>query len=132
MKSYSYVGNIAYQYRRLLEAPKELIHRRTFYLADYQPIDLIAWCNAFQHAFRARPIPTLPKSVAAGLAYIGDILNAVSLRTFPFNSFRLRNILTEYCFDTTDVQAICGPLPYTIEEGVAATAAWFNGLPTSG
>ena len=53
-KSYSYIENIAFQYWRLLEAPAELIHRKTFYLADYEPIDLLAWSDAFQRAFRSR------------------------------------------------------------------------------
>jgi hypothetical protein len=48
------------------------------------------------------------------------------MRGFPFNSFRLRNILTQYQFDLTAAKAVCGPLPYTIEQGVKETAAWFN------
>ena len=30
---------------------------KTFYLADYEPIDLLAWSDAFQRAFESRPIP---------------------------------------------------------------------------
>ena len=56
-KSYSYIENIAFQYVRLLEAPAELIQRKTFYLADYEPIDLLAWSDAFQRAFQSRPNP---------------------------------------------------------------------------
>jgi hypothetical protein len=58
-------------------------------------------------------------------------LNAAGFSTFPFNSFRLRNILTQYRFDLQDTRAICGPLPFTMHEGVAQTAAWFTAL-TSG
>ena len=46
-KSYSYIGNITYQYKRLLSVPAEMIQGRTLYLADYAPIDLVGWCNAF-------------------------------------------------------------------------------------
>ena len=53
-KSYSYIDNIAFQYWRLLAVPAEQIQCRTFYLADYTPIDLVAWCDAFQRAFGAR------------------------------------------------------------------------------
>ena len=67
-KSYSYIENIAFQYLRLLQAPAEQIHRRTFYLADYEPIDLMAWSDAFQRAFEARPIRHVPLALARTLA----------------------------------------------------------------
>ena len=129
-KSYSYIENIAFQYQRLLEAPAESIHRKTLYLADYEPIDLLAWCDAFQRAFKSRPIPHVPLAVARTFAYCGDAVNAVGVRNFPFNSFRLNNVLTQYRFDTKATEAICGPLPYTMEQGVAETAAWLRGLTT--
>ena len=46
-KSYSYAGNIAYQYYKLLLAPAELIHRETFYLADYEPTFSSRLCKRF-------------------------------------------------------------------------------------
>lgn len=125
-KSYSYIENIAFQYLRLLEAPADLIHRKTLYLADYEPIDLIAWCDAFQRAFQSRPIPHVPLGLARTMAYCGDAVNAIGVRNFPFNSFRLNNVLTQYRFDTKALEAICGPLPYTMEQGVAETAAWLR------
>ena len=57
---------------------------------------------------------------------MGDVLNAADLRRVPFNSFRLRNILTEYIHDLTPTRAVCGALPYGFQEGVAATAQWFR------
>jgi nucleoside-diphosphate-sugar epimerase len=130
-KSYSYIGNIAFQYERLLQAPAELIHRKTFYLADYEPIDLLAWGDEFQRALQAPRIPHMPVALARAFAYCGDILNAVGLRRFPFNSFRLNNVLSQYRFDTAATEAVCGPLPYTIEQGVSKTAAWLRGVMAS-
>jgi nucleoside-diphosphate-sugar epimerase len=127
-KSYSYIENIAFQYLRLLEAPADFVHRKTLYLADYEPIDLLAWCDAFQRAFRSRPIPHMPLRLARAAAFCGDAMNAVGLRNLPFNSFRLNNVLTQYRFDTKALEVICGPLPYTMEQGVAETAAWLRGI----
>lgn len=125
-KSYSYIENIAFQYWRLLQAPAEQIHRRTFYLADYEPIDLLAWCDAFQRAFGSRRIPHVPVGVARALALCGDAVNAIGMKRFPFNSFRLNNVLTQYQFDLKPTEAVCGPLPSTMEQGVAATVAWLH------
>ena len=127
-KSYGYVDNMAHQYLALLTAPRDQIHGRVLYLADYEPIDLIAWCDALQVALKGPRIRVMPPWMARGLARAGDLLNAAGLSTFPFNSFRLRNILTQYRFDLQDTRAICGPLPFTMHEGVAQTAAWFNAL----
>jgi hypothetical protein len=129
-KSYSYIGNIAFQYLRLLEAPADLIHRKTFYLADYEPIDLLAWSDAFQRAFQSRPIPHMPLGLAKMLAYGGDAVNAAGLSKFPFNSFRLNNVLTQYQFDLKPTAVVCGPLPYNMEQGVAETAAWLRAIAT--
>jgi nucleoside-diphosphate-sugar epimerase len=125
-KSYGYIGNITHQYIRLLQAPAEIIQGRTLYLADYVPIDLVDWCNAFQRSFGARPIPVLPRTLVRLLARTGDALGALGMRRVPFNSFRLKNMLTQYQFDMRETEAICGPLPYTIEDGVRITADWLN------
>jgi nucleoside-diphosphate-sugar epimerase len=127
-KSYSYVGNITHQYFQLLQAPTEAIQGRTLYLADYSPIDLVSWCNAFQRSFGARRIPVMPKALVHLLAYAGDALGACGIREVPFNSLRLRNMLTQYQFDMRETEAICGPLPYSIEDGVKATTDWINSL----
>ncbi|MEH2532797.1 nucleoside-diphosphate-sugar epimerase [Bradyrhizobium sp. AZCC 1588] len=128
-KSYSYIDNIAFQYWRMLAVPAEQIQRRTFYLADYTPIDLIAWCDAFQRAFGSRSVRHLPIAVARALALCGDAVNAIGMKKFPFNSFRLNNVLTQYQFDLKPTASVCGDLPFDMEQGVAATVAWLRDIP---
>lgn len=127
-KSYSYVGNIVYQYQKFLEAHAELIHRKTFYLADYQPISLRAWADAFQRELGARQVPTIPEPLARVAAITGDVINALGFKAFPFNSFRLNNILTEYTFDLSATEQVCGALPYTMEQGMKETVPWIRTL----
>ena len=119
---------MAHQYVALLTAPKDRIQGRVLYLADYEPIDLIAWCNALQAALKAPRIRTVPPWAARVLARAGDLINAVGFQEFPFNSFRLRNILTQYLFDLEQTRGVCGPLPFTMTQGVEQTVAWFNSL----
>jgi nucleoside-diphosphate-sugar epimerase len=125
-KSYGYVGNIAYQYMQLLNAPKEKIARRTFYLADYHPIDLIAWADAFQRALVAPRIRRLPKRLAQVLARVGDAINVLGFHHFPFTSFRLNNILTQYRVNLAPTELVCGPLPFSVEDGIRATVEWIR------
>jgi len=125
-KSYSYIGNIVYQYFMLMQANSEQIHRQTFYLADYVPLSLRDWANAIQEKLNARPIPTYPQSLVKIAAHFGDMLNFLGWKSFPFNSFRLNNILTEYVFDLTKTEKVCGPLPYSFDEGVVKTVSWLQ------
>lgn len=125
-KSYGYVGNTVHQIRRLLAAPADHINGRTFYLADYQPLSLRAWADAIQREMGASPIRTIPEAAARSVALGGDLLNRLGWSRFPFNSFRLRNVLTEYQFDLRATEEICGPLPYSMNDGVRELVAWFR------
>lgn len=127
-KSYGYIGNTVYQYMRFMDAPPELVHGRTFYVADYQPLSLREWIDDLARELDASKIATLPESIAWSAAYAGDFLNFVGYSNFPLNSFRLRNILTEYIFDLAATEEVCGPLPFSVQEGVSRTAKWFEGM----
>lgn len=123
-KSYSYAENIAFQYLKLLTAPEEQIHQEVFYMADYEPLSLRAYANALADEMGVKHPPTIPLPIAKLVALTGDFLNAHGVH-FPYNSFRLKNIRTEYIFDMAKTKAVCGDLPKTFEQGVAETAQWF-------
>lgn len=124
-KSYSYVENIATQYSRMLSAPAELIDQKVFYLADYEPLSLRDYANLIAEELGVRKPPTMPIVAAKCLAKIGDGIGAAGFN-FPFNSFRLRNIRTEYVFDLSNTEAVCGPVPVGFEEGVRRTIDWYK------
>jgi nucleoside-diphosphate-sugar epimerase len=125
-KSYGYLGNVVHQIDRLLFAPATEIHGKTLYLADDPPLSIREWADAIQRQMRAPPIRTVPIGLARLLARAGDAVNDLGFRAFPFNSFRLNNLLTEYRFDLSETLRICGPTPYTIEEGVRELVEWFQ------
>lgn len=126
-KSYGYLGNVVHQIERLLVAPAEAIHRKTLYLADDPPLSLREWADAIQREMDAPPIRTVPIGFARLVARAGDAANGLGFRAFPFNSFRLNNLLTEYRFDLSETSRICGPSPCTIEQGVRELVRWFQG-----
>ncbi len=127
-KHYGYVENVVYQYRKLLEATPAEIHTNTFYLADYEAISLRDWINAIQMEFNAPRVKTIPEGAATFIAKIGDLINGFGFRQFPFNSFRLNNVLTEYQFDLSNTRGVCGPLPFKLADGVSETTRWYNNL----
>ncbi len=124
-KSYSYAGNIAYQYMRLITANADMIHGKTFYLADYEPLSLRDYTDGLAREMGVSKIPIMPIILAQLLAFAGDMLNSCGIKSFPFNSFRLNNILTEYVIDLTSTKSVCGDVPYTKEQGIKETVRWF-------
>lgn len=125
-KSYGFVHNTVTQYIALLTAPADAMHRRVFYLADYEPLELEAWADAFAESFGAPNIRTVPKGAAVALARVGDAVQRVGWARFPFTSFRLNNVLTAYQVDTSPIAALCPDLPYTWRDGVELTADWLR------
>lgn len=131
-KSYGYVGNSVHQIERFLSAPAESIHRKVFYLADYEPISLPKWINGIATALGKNPPPSVPLWICRSLATIGDGFGQVGLeRLFPLNSFRLNNILAEYVYDMSRTREVCGDLPWTMTDGIRDLAAWIESQPSS-
>ena len=127
-KSYGYIGNTVYQIMKFINVDSEQINRKTFYLSDYEPLSLTAWTNLLAKGMGAAHPASVPVVAARFLGLGGDILNWMGLKAFPLNSYRVRNILTEYTFDMIETEKICGALPFTIDQGVSRTVHWFNGL----
>jgi GlcNAc-P-P-Und epimerase len=123
-KSFGFVGNTAYEIDQLLAAPVDVVAGRTFYLADYPPIELAEWGDCIQRAMGARPIRTAPRTILQVGALAGDLLKLAGWGEVPITTFRLENLLTPMVHDLQPLEEIVGPLPYSVEEGVAATVEW--------
>ena len=106
------------------DAPSESMPRRPFYVGDYEAVSLRDWADALARHLGRRRIHTLPEGLARAAARIGDGVNALGFGAFPFNSFRLRNVLTESVYDLSRTREVCGDLPYSLDDGAALTAEW--------
>lgn len=126
LKTYGYVGNTVFQIDRLLRAPGQATVGKVFYLGDYVPLELYAWALLISRSLGVRAPLQLPRPLLRAAARCGDLLLRAGLRSVPYSSFRLENILAEAVYDLDGLREICGDLPYTLEEGVAETAAWLK------
>ena len=125
-KSFGYVGNVAHQIKRLLIAPSNLVHGRVFYVADYQPTEIMEMAEVVREAFKAPPVREVPLGVLRLLAAAGDAARKLGWKNPPMTSFRLDNLRTQMVYDISATQAIAGPCPYTLEQGVRATVEWIQ------
>lgn len=123
-KSYSYIGNLVRQLEALGQADSALVHRRTMYLADSQPVDFRDWSQQIAAALGKQP-PTLPRFFAKSVAVAGDGLKAIGLPA-PLTSDRLSNMMTEAVYDTRPIDSIAGPTQISMDEGIAKTIDWYR------
>ena len=126
-KSFGFIGNFVHEVDRLLTAPAENVAGRTFYLADYPPINVGEMAEEIRRRLNAPPVRTLPRAALEPVAKAGDVLKKVGWRSPPLTTFRLDNLATEMVFDLTPIQEIAGELPYTMADGIDLTVEWLRG-----
>jgi GlcNAc-P-P-Und epimerase len=124
-KSFGFVGNTVYQLERILKDENGKLNKKTIYLCDYPPLNLVKWANLIREEFGVKKFYTIPILILAIIAKVGDILKMLKIH-FPLTSFRLDNLLTEMVYDTKDIEDCVGSLPYSLYEGVRETVDWLN------
>jgi GlcNAc-P-P-Und epimerase len=126
-KSFGYVGNTVYQIMKLLDASSDLIHKQIFYLSDYEVFTIKDWANMISMKLKGKQVKTIPEPIVKLLAWSGDLLKLVGIEEPPFSTFRLRNMRADTSkIPLENLKKITGPLPYSIEQGVEETIAWFK------
>jgi nucleoside-diphosphate-sugar epimerase len=125
-RSYGYVLNSVHQLISLAEADHDSVCGRTFYICDYDPLELGAWADRIAATMNIGKPKRVSLSLLRLMARGGDALNRMRVHRAPLTSFRLANMLTDAVFDTADLRAITGALPYSIEEALQATVGWMR------
>ncbi|QWF70041.1 NAD(P)-dependent oxidoreductase [Methylomonas paludis] len=123
-KSFGFVGNTVYQLISIMNAESEKINHKTFYVGDYQPIEVNEFANKICRAFNISSILTVPGSLLRAFAITGDFLKFIGIKNPPLTSFRLNNLLTEMVHDFGALPNITGPLPYSADDGIKITVEW--------
>jgi GlcNAc-P-P-Und epimerase len=127
-KHYGFVGNVAHQLLRLLEAPAARMNRRTFYLADPEPVEVGAFAALIRERMGLPPPPSVPVWLLRAAARAGDIAQRTgAVRAAPLTTDRLRNLRTPMLFPMAELAEIVGAPRYTLVEGVDATIAHLRG-----
>lgn len=126
LKSFGFVGNTVHQLHCLLAAAPETVTGRTFYLADYPPIDVTEMANEIQERLGVPPIKYIEPRWLRLAARVGDMLKILGWHNPPLTSFRLDNLLTPMVHDLEPLKLVAGELPYSMQEGVEITVNWLR------
>lgn len=123
-KTYGYVDNAIYQILSILKADKELVHRKVFYLGDYNPYDITEWANEIAKEAGIW-IPRVPYGCFVLVGWLGDLLKKVGI-AFPMTSFRLHNMTTDNVHNLEPIKGVAPNLPVNRVEGTKRTLEWIN------
>jgi nucleoside-diphosphate-sugar epimerase len=126
--SYGYVDNLVAQVASLIDAPPEDVVGRTYYLADYDPLELSDWTNAISAAWGRGKVREVPFWLLQSVARCGDAARRLGWSNPPLTSFRLKNLVTSAVFDMSHLVKLCPNLPVKWEEGVRLTVDWLRGV----
>lgn len=126
LKSFGFVGNTVYELQRLLEVDAKSVAGKTYYLADYPPIDVAEMSDEIQRQLGVRPIRQASISLLRVVAKGGDVLKSLGWHNPPLTSFRLDNLLTPMVHDLEPLKEVVGDLPYTMSDGVGITVDWLH------
>ena len=130
-KAYGYVENTVYQIQRLATVARSMVHAQTFWVADYPPLLVREWAILIQEALGAGRIRSVPVPPLKLFALVGDALQRAGVGRAPLTSFRLNNMVSDMLYDTGPLEALVGPLPYSLTEGVNRTVDWIRGSSPS-
>ncbi len=126
LKSFGFVGNTVRQLMAITGAERELIDRKTIYLADYPPIQVGMMAALIRKELGIGPGREVPMVVLQALARLGDAAKALGWKQPPLTSFRLANLVTPMVYDLTPLEAIAGELQFNMADGVRQTVAWMR------
>ncbi len=125
-KSFGFIGNSVYQLQKLMSAPADKVNGKTFFLEDYPPINVREMAEFICETMGVATIRTAPLAALKIGAMVGDILKLTGWKNPPLTSFRLNNLLTNMVYDSAELEALVGELPYTMRQGIAETVEWMR------
>lgn len=123
-KSFGYIGNVVFELLSLIDAPCGRIQGGTFYLADYEPIEVYSFAKEIARQAGRGNIREVPFAALKIGALVGDALKLFGLKNPPLTSFRLSNLVTQMRYDMANLAAITGTLPYSNMQGINKTLLW--------
>lgn len=124
-KTFGYVGNTVYQLMRLLEASKQEVHRKVFYLGDDPPLNAGEWAADIARLAHVSQPLRVPLSVMRLAAKVGDGFGKFGIAV-PMTTFRLNNMTTNNTIDLCHIQRVAPSPPYDLQQGIQKTIEWIG------
>jgi len=119
-RAYAYVDSVTTQLLQLAMAEREKVAGQVFYVGE-EPVEFLAWANAFAARLTGRPVRVVPRRVWRALALVGDVVPK-----FPMNSGRFERMTTSDRPQIAKTLELCGPPPTSLDAAVDRTVGWLQ------
>lgn len=128
-KTFGYVKNFTFQTEKIFQAASSKVASKTFYISDYDPVDLRTWADLIARDFGHRPVRSIPYPLLKIVASVGDLCKIFGWANVPLSSIRLRNLIADAVHDLSALEAVTGPLPYDLATATKETVEWLKANP---
>ena len=127
-KLFGFVGNSVFQIEKLLLANNNQVHKKVFYLADYECINVLHFAKKIRKSSDLNDfILEAPLIILKSIALVGDLLKIFGVKNPPLTSFRLDNLITNMDFDMNNIIDVIGQdLPFKLDDAVNETVTWIK------
>jgi nucleoside-diphosphate-sugar epimerase len=118
IRSYGYVGNVVRQLIDLIG--NEAAYGRTLYLGE-SSIDSRVFINTLSIELSGRPAKAVPRWILRLASLLGDMTDAV-----PLDSFRYRNLTTDYAVPMEPTFELLGPPTIKLADAARQFRDWLS------
>jgi len=126
-KHYGYVENAVDQIVKFgLVCKDEDVCGRVFYITD-TPIDSAEWLNGFSMMLSGKPVRRIPKAIWRLLAWAGDALLAIGIKS-PVSSERFFRLTVNESIPYQKTIDLTGEPVISLHEGITRSVAWFKAI----
>ena len=124
-KTYGYIENTCFQLYKLINASKDQIEKKVFYLGDSNNYIIRDWAIEIAKESNSKEIKIIPKLIVFLVAILGSILKKIGIN-FPMTIFRYKNMTKDNRIDLRKIKTLASQLPYTRIEGTRRTINWMK------
>jgi len=127
IKTYGFVTNTCHQIIEILYANKDKVTHKTFYLGDYNPLNITEWADEISLQLHGKKTKKIPKSLFLLLCILGDVFRKIGIRILPLSYFRYKNMTTNNIVDLSQTKYIVEQLPIKSSKiQIQETLNWIN------
>jgi nucleoside-diphosphate-sugar epimerase len=127
-RSMVFAGNVAWAIAEAITSPE--VMGRTFFISDGDDLSSPELVQRIARALgRPSRLVPVPLALFAVAGRVGDVL--AGLGPFPLSSAAVRRLTGSLTVDASGFALVAGPMPFSVDEGLAETAAWFRGARTT-
>lgn len=123
-RAFGYVGNVTFQIIKILEAHRDIVNGKVFYVGDL-PINLLDWIEGLALKINNKPVVYIPRIFVKCFAIFGDLMHTIKI-PFPISSSRYLSLITDDDAPMKNTFDTFGETPYSLDQAIDETVKFIK------